>query len=137
MSKMILDDASFVCGASSTDLSDHVRSVTINLKTDIVDGTCMGDDYKVKLPSFTDWSMTVEFAQDYASGNVDSVLFPLIGTTVPVKVRPVNTSIGVNNPEYNGSAIMTAYTPLDGKVSELNTNKVTFDGTGTLSRSTT
>lgn len=136
MAKMILNNASFVVGSSSTDLSDHVRSITIDTTVDIVDGTCMGDSYKYKLAGFTDWKMTVEFAQDYASGAVDSVLYPLIGTTVPVKVMPTASSIGVNNPMYNGSAIVTAYTPLDGKVADLNTNKVTFEGTGALSRST-
>lgn len=138
MSKIILNAAYFAAGGSGTevDLSDHVRSVAINLKTDIVDATCMTDTYKDKLAGFTEWNVTVEFAQDYDSASVDDTLFPLVGTAVSLIIRPTQAAAGAENPEYTGTGILVAYTPLDGKVSDLNTNKVTFEGTATLSRGT-
>lgn len=138
MAKTILNNCHFSAGASGSevDLSDHVRSVSIEMKTDIVDATCMSDDYKDKLAGMTDWKVTVEFAQDYAAGEVDATLFPLIGTDVSLIIRPDAGAIGVNNPEYTGTGIMTDYAPLDGKVGELNTNKVTFEGRADLERAT-
>lgn len=138
MAKMILDNAYLKCGESGkeVDLSDHVRSISIELKTDIVDATCMSNTYKDKLAGFTDWKCTVEFAQDYAAGEVDATLFPLMGTSVSLIIRPDSAAKGAGNPEYTGTAIMSDYSPLDGKVSDLNTNKVTFEGTATLSRGT-
>lgn len=138
MGKIILNGAYFAAGGSGTevDLSDRVRSVTIDLKTDIVDATCMTDTYKDKLAGMTDWSVEVEFAQDYAAANVDDTLFPLMGTAVSLIIRPTQAVKGADNPEFTGTGIMETYSPLSGKVSELNTNKVKFQGTATLSRGT-
>lgn len=138
MAKTILKNAYLKCGpaASEVDLSDHVRSIAIEMKTDIVDATCMSNTYKDKLAGFTDWKVTVEFAQDYATGKVDATLFPLMGADVSLIIRPDSAVKGVNNPEYTGTAVMADYSPLDGKVSELNTNKVVFEGRATLSRAT-
>lgn len=137
MSKTILTDAYFACGAGPTDLSDHVRSIAIDLKTDIVDATCMTDAYKDKLAGMTDWSVEVEFAQDYAAGEVDATLFPLIGTSVPLYIKPSTDPAGPTNPLFTGNGIMESYSPLSGKVSDLNTNKVKFSGTANLTRTVT
>lgn len=138
MAKTILNNAFFKAGESGkeVDLSDHVRSIAIELKTDIVDATCMSDTYKDKLAGFTDWKVTVEFAQDYAAANVDATLFPLMGTAVSLIIRPDSAAKGATNPEFTGTAIMSDYSPLDGKVSDLNTNKVVFEGQNNLARGT-
>lgn len=132
MAKIILNDAFFSAGA--VDLSDHVRSISIDLKTDIVDATCMSDTYKDKLAGMTDWSVEVEFAQDYAAANVDATLFPLVGTSVALVIRPTSGAKAADNPEFTGNGIMESYSPLSGKVSDLNTNKVKFSGAGALAR---
>jgi hypothetical protein len=136
MAKTILNDAYFAAGVSGAevDLSDHVRSVAIEMTTDIVDATGMTDAYKDKLAGMTDWKVTVEFAQDYAAGKVDDTLFPLMGADVSLKIRPSSAALGPSNPQYAGTGIMSNYTPLDGKVSALNTNKVTFEGRADLTR---
>src|SRR5574343_873412 len=138
MAKMILNDAYFAAGASGkeVDLSDHVWSISIEMKRDIVDATCMSDTYKDKLAGMTDWKVTVEFAQDYDAGKVDATLFALMGTDVSLIIRPTSDAKGATNPEYTGTGIMSDYSPLDGKVSDLNTNKVVFEGRADLSRGT-
>lgn len=134
MAKMILDNA--YLSVETVDLSDHVRSLTMDLKTDIVDATCMSNTYKDKLAGFTDWKVTVEFAQDFAALKVDATLFPLIGTACSLVIRPDSAVKGATNPEFTGEGILVEYSPLSGKVSELNTTKCTFEGTATLSRGT-
>lgn len=134
MAKMILNDA--YLSVAATDLSDHVRSLTMDMKTDIVDGTCMSDSYKDKLAGMTDWTVTVEFAQDFAAAKVDATLFSLMGTSVALIIRPTSAAKGATNPEFTGNGIMVAYSPLDGKVGDLNSTKVTFEGTANLARGT-
>lgn len=134
MAKTVLNEA--YLKVASTDLSDRVRSLTMNMKTDIIDATCMTDAYKDKLAGFTDWSVEVEFAQDYAALNVDATLFPLVGTSVALIIRPTQAAKGAGNPEFTGNGILVNYSPLDGKVSDLNTTKVTFEGTANLQRAT-
>jgi hypothetical protein len=106
----------------------------MEMTTDIVDATCMTNTYKDKLPGMTDWKVTVEFAQDYATAKVDATLFSLQGTKVDIELRPTQDAAGAENPAFTGTAIMSTYSPLDGKVSDLNANKVTFEGTAALSR---
>lgn len=134
MAKTILDNA--FLSVETVDLSDHVRSLAMNLKTDIIDATCMSNTYKDKLAGFTDWSVEVEFAQDYAANKVDATLFSLVGTTCSLVIRPDSAAKGATNPEFTGEGILVNYSPLDGKVSELNVTKCTFEGTATLSRAT-
>lgn len=140
MAKTILTGAYFGVAATGVtplvDLSARVRSISMPMSSDVVDGTCMTDTYKDKLVGMTDWKVEVEFAQDYATGSVDDTLFPLMGLVVDIAIRPTQDAAGAENPEWTGSAIMSGYSPLDGKVSDLNTNKVTFEGKNNLSRGT-
>lgn len=132
MAKAILN-ATFISIATN-DLSDRCRSIALEMNGDIVDVTCMTDTYKDKLAGLTDWKVTVEFAQDYAAGSVDAILFPLVGTSVALVIRPTQAAAGADNPEFTGNAFLTGYSPLDGKVSEGNFTKCTFEGAGALGR---
>jgi len=132
MAKSILNAA--YLSVATIDLSARCRSITLEMNGDIVDVTCMTDTYKDKLAGLTDWKVTVEFAQDYANASVDSTLFSLVGTSVALVIRPTQAAAGADNPEFTGNAFLTAYNPMDGKVSEGNFTKCTFEGAGALSR---
>ena len=121
---------------NSVDLSDHVRSVTINYEAEIVDDTNMGDTGRNKLPGLTNWTADVEFAQDYASAKVDATLFSLVGAAAfAISVLPVNTTVSATNPNFNGNALLASYPPLTGSVGALATASIRLEGTGTLTRS--
>lgn len=134
MAKMILNDC--YLSVATIDLSNRVRSLTMELKGDVIDATTMSNTYKDKLAGFVDWKVTVEFAQDYAAANVDATLFPLVGTSCALVIRPDSAAKGAGNPEFTGNGILVEYSPIAGKVSELNATKCTFEGTATLSRGT-
>lgn len=120
---------------NSVDLSDHVRSVTINYKAEAPESTAMGVTAKQRLGGLLDWSLDVEFNQDYANNSVDQTLFPLIGTSVSVVVRPVKgTGVGATNPNFTGTGVLTDYDPIAGKVGDVNTTKCKFTGSGLLVR---
>lgn len=122
---------------NSVDLSDHVRAVTINYEAEIVDDTNMGDTSRNKLPGLLNWTVEIEWSQDYASSKVDATLFSLVGAAAfPISVVPVNTTVAATNPNFNGNCLLASYSPVTGSVGELAIAPTTFEGTGTLSRST-
>jgi hypothetical protein len=121
---------------NSVNLSSYVRAVTLEVSADELEDTAMGDTYRSKIGGLKDWSVQLEFNSDFASSAVDATLWPLLGTTTTVKVRPTTSSIGSTNPEYSGSALVSQYNPFGNSVGDLATVSVQWPGAGTLSRAT-
>ena len=134
MATFAFTDASVVI--NSVDLSDHVRQVTLDVSFDELDDTAMGDTYRSRLGGLGDWSMTVEFNQDFAASEVDATIWPLMGTTTTVTVKPTSSAVGATNPSYSGSVLVNDYSPLSNSVGDLATVSVTWPGAGTLTRAT-
>jgi len=123
---------------NAVDLSDHVKSVTVNYSAEIIEDTAMGATSKSRVAGLKDWSAEVEFMQDYASGKIDATLFPLVGAAAfAIHIKPVNATIAADNPDYTGNAVLGEYSPVSGAVGELSTVSVTFEGDGDLTRDVT
>jgi hypothetical protein len=135
MGTLVLTDASVIINA--VDLSDHVRSVTINYSADMVEDTNMGDDTHLMKGGLKNWSMDIEFSQDYAAANVDATLFPLVGAEFTVAVQPTSGAISATNPSYGGTGILESYTPIGGSIGELLVAPITIQAAGTLVRDIT
>ena len=136
MARLVLNNAYVVLGASS-DISDHVTSITLSSSFDVVETTSFGDSAKKRVAGLVDNSITLELHQDYASSSIESIIYPLLGTAVAFEVRPVNTTVGATNPKYTGSALVTEWTPLNGSVGELATASVTWPISGAVTKSVT
>jgi hypothetical protein len=120
---------------NGVDLSDHVKNVSINFSVDDIDDTNMGDTTRVHKAGLKDWSVDIEFAQDFAAGEVDATLWPLVGTEVTVVVRNDTGSVSSTNPSYSGTAVLMSYPPISGSVGDLHTTTASFQAAGDLSRS--
>lgn len=135
MAAFVFTDA-FV-SINAVDLSDHVKQVTLNYSAELQDDTVMGDDTRSRIGGLKDWSITVEFAQDFAAGEVDVTVFSLVGATFTVILRPVKaTAVGATNPNYTGTGIIETFSPLNNTVGELAMASITIQAAGTLSRAT-
>ena len=135
MAAFVFTDASVVINA--VDLSDHVKSVTVDYSAASEDDTVMGDDTKSSIAGLKEWSMSVEFAQDHAANNVDATLFPLIGAAAfTVTVRPTSAAVSATNPNFTGLCILSSYPPMGGSVGDFATTTAEFASAGTLSRAT-
>lgn len=121
---------------NSVDLSDWVRSVTLETSAEELDDTAMGDTYHSRLAGLKDWSVSIEWNSDFAASAVDATLWPLLGTTTTIKIRPTSSAIGSTNPEYSGSVLVSQYSPVGNGVGELATVSTTWPGAGTLARAT-
>lgn len=122
---------------NGNDVSDHVKSATLNYSAELQDDTVMGDTTRSRIGGLKDWSIDIEAQNDFASGELDSILFPLVGTTFTVILRAVNTGgIGSTNPNFSGTGILESYTPIAGAVGDLASTPITIQAAGTLSRLT-
>jgi hypothetical protein len=135
MATFVYTDASVV--VNSVDLSDHVKSCTLNYEAEMLDDTVMGDTTRSNMAGLLNWSIDVDFLQDFASAKVDATLFTLVGAAAfTVVLKPTSGSVSATNPSFTGSAVLESYPPMTGGVGDLETVSVTFRSAGTLARAT-
>lgn len=132
MAKTVLTDAFVSVGGN--DISDHVRTVTLNYSAEELDDTTMGDDTRTNLGGLKTWSLDLEVANDFAASQIDSLMFPLVGTQVAVVFRPTSAPVGAGNPEYSGTGMLSTYNPVGQSVGDLATAPITIVSAGTLAR---
>jgi hypothetical protein len=134
MAELVYDNC--FLSLDGTDLSDHVRSVTLTYQAELQDKTAMGDNTRARLGGLKDWSMSVEFNQDFAASEVDVTVFSLVGTAFTVILRPDAGSVSTTNPNFTGSGILEEYTPIGGNVGDVAVAPITIQAAGDLSRAT-
>ena len=135
MARIVLTNALVTINA--VDLSDLVASVTLNSSIDVVETTAFSSTAaRTRIGGLADNSISLEFHQDYASGEVEATIYPLIGTVTTVTVKPVNAATSATNPLYTISALVSEWTPLNGAVGELATASVTWPVSGAIVKTT-
>jgi hypothetical protein len=133
MARIVLTNAFISVGG--VDLSDLVASVTLNETHDVVETTGFSSTAaKTRVAGLEDNSITLEFHQDYATGEVEQTIYPLLGTAAAVIVKPNGASTSAFNPSYTCSAIISEWTPINGSVGELATASVTWPVTGAITK---
>ena len=134
MAKQILLDPVIVFAGSTVTTS--CASVTITVEADDVETTAFGGSgWRTRVGGLKGGTVDFEFHQDFAIGSIDSLIFPLLGGTAAVKVRPGGTTaIGSANPEFQFDVLVNSYNPVDGAVGDLSTTSVSFPITGVVTR---
>ena len=136
MAKLVfLNGAAVINGVN---LSDHVSEIALTLSKDQVDVTAMGANAHQRLGGLEDDKLTITFWQDFAASEVDATLYPIWtgGTAVTATVWAAGTTSSSTNPYYAGSVILADYNPIDGKVGDGLSTKVSFLFSGTVTRGT-
>jgi hypothetical protein len=132
MAVLVLKDASITI--NSVALSDHATSVTVNYEIDSVEVTAMGSGGHTFTGGLQNLSVEVVLNQDFATSNVEATVYPLVGTTTTLVIKPTSSAVGATNPSYTiTNAYLAAHTPVAGAVGELATTSLTFTG-GTISK---
>jgi len=134
MARIVLTNAYVLFG--STDISDHVASISLSTSYDIVETTAFGNSSKTRVAGLADNSVTLEFHQDYATSSIEQTIYPTLGTAVTIAVKPVNTSTSTINPQYSFSAVISEWTPVNGAVGELATASVSWPISGAITKAT-
>ena len=119
------------------DLSDYVQELTFNHGAEMLDATVMGDDTRVNKGGLKTWSVDVTFKQILTTAGPEDELWPLVGTSATIVIKPVNAATTDSNPSYTGLSALETYTPGGGAVGVLHQATASFQSAGTLTRSTT
>lgn len=123
---------------NNVDLSDHVKSVTLNYGANQLDDAAMSDETEINLAGIKNWSASVTFDQDYAAAKVDATLFPLVGAAAfPFAIRPDAGAISATNPEFVANATLASYPPVTGTHGDKHRVTAEFNCAATLVRDIT
>ena len=129
MATRVITNASI--NIDTTDVSTDANKVAISYKANAVDQTTMGATTKVQAGGLKDWSMSFEFFGA-------SSFFAKVGTAVAVKVRAdASSPASLTNPSYEGTGLITEYSPLDAAVGDNQKVSLTIVSAGPLSEVTT
>ena len=135
MARIVLTNCYVLFG--STDISDHVSSISLSSNYDLVETTAFGQTAKTRVAGLVDNSVTLELHQDYATSSIEQTIYPTLGTAVTIAVKPVNAATTTINPQYGFSAVISEWTPVSGAVGELATASVSWPISGAITKTTT
>lgn len=121
---------------NSTDLTDHVTSVSFSQSAAELDTTTMGSSNVTRIGGLEDGTVTIEFLQDFAASETYASLDGLLGTVVTVEVTPTSGSLSATNPKKSVSCLVTEVPFLDGGVADLSTISVTWPMSGAVTTTT-
>jgi hypothetical protein len=130
MAKLVLTNANVTLGG--TDVSSYVASVTLNISVNEVETTAFGSGATTRTGGLQDNSVTLDFHQDYSQ--IEGLVYPLIGSTTSLVIKPNGTAVGTANPSYTMTPLVTEWTPDNGAVGELATASITWPVSGTVTK---
>jgi len=133
--KMVLT-AEFL-SINSNDLSEYTRKAEVAVEVeekDVTNYKSLG--WKEVIGGIKSGTLACEFLQDYAATELDSIMWPLLGTVVPFEVRPDQASVGTSNPSYSGNILISGWSPVTGSVGDEATVSQDFSTSGAVTRAT-
>jgi len=118
MADLVFTDCSVK--VNSVDLSDHVRQVTLEATAVALDVTAFGGGGVIqRLGGLKDYTLNIEFYQDYAAAKTHATMYGLLGAVTTWELIPVKgTGVSATNPRISGSALVQKYPFLGGKVGD-------------------
>ena len=130
--------------AAYVDLSNHVKSVTINRTFDELEVTAMGDTGHKFVAGLEASTIAVDFFNDTAASSVLQTLNTLVGTSANFKIcqtvvagSPSTATISATNPLYSGLVLVNKLTPVNGTVADISMQSLTFTVNGAITVAST
>jgi hypothetical protein len=131
MAKLVLTNSNVTLGG--TDISAYVASVTLSISVNEVETTSFGSGGAVtRVGGLQDNSVTLDMHQDYSA--IEGLVYPLIGSTTSLVIKPNGTAVGTANPSYSMTPLIVEWTAVNGAVGELATASVTWAVSGTVTK---
>lgn len=122
---------------NSNDLSDHTKKAELSVEVEEKDVTTYGSlGWKEVLGGLKSGELSCEFLQDFAASELDSIMWPLLGTVVPFEVRADQSAASASNPTFSGSILINGWNPITGSVGDEATVSLGFPTSGAVARAT-
>ena len=125
-----------VLTVNAVDLSDHVTAVTINRSFDELEVTAMGDGGHKFVKGLEASSITIDFLNDTATGEVLQTLQTVWGTNTIITVKQTNAIVSATNPLYTMTCLINNTTDINGSVADIAMQSLTFNVSGTIAVTT-
>ena len=123
---------------ASTDISDHVSSVTLSQIFDELEITSLGDQSHRFTKGLEASTLSIDFFNDFAASQVTTLLQTNYGTTVTAVLIPKKgTAVSAENPLYTVSILINNLTPISGDVASINSSSISFTCNSTVAYATT
>jgi len=113
----------------TVDLSDHVKSVTLNRQFDELEVTAMGDLSHRFTKGLESSTLTISFLNDDSANSVMQTLQGAWGTSATwklVQTKGTTTTISTDNPLYSGTILVNKTTDINGATGDISTQDITF-----------
>lgn len=120
----------------STALASYLTQVELKTSVNDITTTSFGSTWVTRVAGLKEGSLTLQFNQDYAASAVDATVWPLLGTSATVVIKPTSTAVSASNPAYTAICLVNDLTPVSGQIGDLATFSVTWPTNGTVSRAT-
>ncbi|MEU3972340.1 hypothetical protein [Streptomyces bacillaris] len=135
MAKMVLL-AAYV-SLNGTDLSEYTRKAELTVEVEDKDVTTYSSlGWKEVLGGLKSGELSLEFLQDVAATEIDSIMWPLLGTVVPFAVRLDSSAVGASNPQWSGNVLINGWNPIEGGVGDEASVSVGYPTSGAVARAT-
>jgi predicted oxidoreductase (fatty acid repression mutant protein) len=92
----------------------------------------MGDSGHKFVKGLEAASITIDFLNDTATGEVLQTLQAAYGTNVTVTAKQTNAVVSATNPLYTMTCLVNNLTDINGAVGDLGTQSVTWNVSGTV-----
>lgn len=116
----------------SVDLSTLVSSVTINRSFDELEVTAMGDGGHKFVKGLEASSVTIDFFNDNDTSKTLQKLNSIWGQNKTVVIKQTSGAVAATNPSYTMTCLINNLTPVNGAVSDLSTQSVTWNVSGEI-----
>lgn len=121
-------------GGTYVDLSNHVKSATINTEFEQLEVTAMGAGSRQYVAGLQVGTLTLSFINDDSASSVMQTLNALNGTTAAFKLvqiadltaSPSTATISAQNPLYTATVLVNHLTPIQGDVGAISVQDLTL-----------
>jgi hypothetical protein len=122
---------------ASNDLSEYARKIELTTEVEEKDVTNYASQgWKEVLGGIKSGELGLEFLQDVAATELDSIMWPLLGTVVAFQVKLDNSTTTTSNPMYSGSVLVKGWNPIEGSVGDEASVSVAYPTSGVVTRTT-
>ena len=119
---------------ASFDFGNLARACTITYNFPTLDTTGFGDTSKTFVFDFSEWSVSIDFFDDFTDNGLNELLFTWAGTTQAFKAAKADAVISPTNPEFRGNVLMTTVPIFQAGVGVVAGGTLNLQGSGTLLR---
>lgn len=135
MAAIVLKDVTV--SINSVQLESKVSSVTLNYEVEAVDLTSFdGTGARKSGAGLVNASAEIVMFQDFAAAATEATVYPLVGTTTTIVIKPTSGAVSATNPSYTlAGTYIGSHTPVAGAVGEASTTTISTVG-GTLTKAT-